>query len=183
MELPSAALTDPPASLRQTRPVLSPGPASLLNGPGSCLSLRLNRHRGHQVRGAQVPRTRVCLIPASGRERLCQGTVEPGGSAQWPRVLTAPKSSHGPLCCVTSSPGELPESERASSAPAPRVSPRASPGVPAPAPASPGTGNARHLRKSLPLNPESPAPPQRSSVWNLKHLLKLMTKNVRCVHS
>lgn len=39
------------------------------------------------------------------------------------------------------------------------------------------------LFESLLLNKELQASPQRGFVWNLKHLLRLMTKNVRCVHS
>lgn len=147
MELPSAPLADPAVSLRQTRPVSSPGPAGLLNGLGSCLPLRLNKHEGHQVRGAQVPRTRVCLIPAAGWEQLCQGTEEPGGSDRWPRVLTARRSSHGTLCCVMPPPqGSFP-SQRGP------VLPQAPQPAPGPAP-------------ERPLPPHPPCPPKdRKRTW------------------
>lgn len=60
--------------------------------------------------------------------------------------------------------------------------------LPMGAPASRGLENPLALPPGtwgvcLPLNTELLSSPQRGFVWILKHLLKLMTKNVRCVHS
>lgn len=89
--------------------------------------------------------------------------MEPGGSDPGAQGAEGPHPVRPPQ-------GSLPIRE-GQSAPA-------SPGQPRPR----GLGSACRFCKSPPLT-ELQAPPQRGFVWNLKHLLKLMNKNVRCVHS
>lgn len=108
--------------------------------------------------------------------------MEPGGSDAGAQGADGPQGLALP--CVTPSPAEHPEIERASSAPAsPRPAPWSSARGLAPVLPPCGPGSVCRFYKLPSLPKALQAPPQRGSVWNLKHLLKLMTKNVRCVHS
>lgn len=79
-------------------------------------------------------------------------------------------------------PGELPSQRGRALHRLPPGQPLSQPGEPAPFLPPQGLGNACRFA-SRPLNTELRAPSHWGFVWNLKHLLKLMTKNVRCVHS